>query len=102
MKTRTQQQTHKALHLWPTLSLRDLETLLLPKGYTLLPLVRQKYEFELAAAEAKVLTPREVIERGAYFMSVGGQLTHHYRIAQAAPLQVSPDASETRKMFFES
>jgi len=102
MKTLTQLKTHKALHLWPTLPIRDLETLLLPRGYKLLPLVRQKYEFELAAAEAKVLTPREVIERGAYFMSVGGQLTYHYQIAQAAPLQVSPDASETRKMFFES
>lgn len=102
MKMQKKPETRHVFDLWPTLPLCELEALLLPKGYKLLPLVRQKYEFELAAAEAKVLGPREIVERGAYFMSVGGQLTHHYRIAQAAPLQVSPDASETRKMFFES
>ena len=88
--------------LMPYLPIQDIEALTLPRGYKLLPLVRQRYEFELAAAEAKVLTPREAVERGAYFMAVGGQLTHHYQIAQATPSQVSPDASETRKMFFES
>jgi len=88
--------------LWANLPLSDVESLLLPKGYKLLPLIRQKYELELAAAEAKVLSPRELVERGAYFMSIGGELTNHYHIAQAAPLQVSPTASETRKKFFEA
>ena len=72
MKMQKEPETHRAFDLWPTLPLCELEALLLPKGYKLLPLVRQKYEFELAATEAKVLSPREVVERGAYFMSVGG------------------------------
>mgnify|MGYP005848157373 CR=1 FL=1 len=90
------------LSLGLDLPLSDMETLLFPKGYKLLPLVRQKYEFELAAAESRALSPNELIKRGAYFMSIGGELTYHYLIAQAAPLQVSPDASETRKAFFDA
>lgn len=88
--------------LWPSLELRGIESLLLPKGYRLLPLVRQRYEFELASVEARVLSPEEVIRRSAYIMSVNGCLTNLFKIAQAAPSQVSPDASETRKRFFEA
>ena len=79
----------------------DLREVLFPDGYELLPTVRQRYEYELALGEALHLSKEELIKRGAYFARIDGEETYHYRICSVMPLQVSPDASEERKRFFE-
>ena len=78
-----------------------LEKELFGSKYELLPTVNQKYELELALAEVRTLSDEELIRRSAYLKSVDGIQTFHYKICEATPNQVSPDASEERKRFFE-
>ena len=44
----------------------------------LLPTVTEVFELELARLELGCLAPREAVERGAYFMEVGGKPTRHF------------------------
>lgn len=44
----------------------------------LLPSVTEVFELELALLELGQLTPREAVERGAYFKQVGGKPTRHF------------------------
>ena len=46
----------------------------------LLPSVTEVFELELARLEFSMLTPREIVGRGAYFMRVGDKLTRHFSL----------------------
>ena len=46
----------------------------------LLPSVTEMFELELARLEFARLAPREIIERGAYFMRVNGEPTRHFSL----------------------
>jgi hypothetical protein len=73
---------------------------LFPASYLLLPQVNQIYELELAYGEAERLSADELIQRGAYFRSIDGNLTHHFRICMNTPCQVNASARQDRRNFF--
>jgi hypothetical protein len=66
----------------------------------LLPQVNQVYELELAYGEAQRLSAEELVRRGAYFRSVDGNVTHHFRICTNTPCQVNASARQDRRNFF--
>ena len=73
-----------------------------PEGYELLPGTSQIYELQLAFEESQLLSPKELIERGAYFASIKGTTTTHFRMCGVTPVQVDANASARRKSFFEA
>lgn len=75
---------------------------LFPPTVELVPQTNQLYELDLAWGEFKTLSEEELVERGAYFKSVGGSPTHHYEVCLATPNQVNPTAAQARKHFFEA
>lgn len=80
----------------------SLEAILFPPGYKLLIGTSQIYELELATAEATVLGADEIVDRGAYFASVKGTKTKHFRMCAVSPLQVDSASSARRRTFFEA
>jgi hypothetical protein len=73
---------------------------LFPPSHVLLPQVRQIYELDLAYGEYRCLSDDELIRRGAYFRSVNGADTYHFRICLNTPQQVNASARQDRKNFF--
>lgn len=73
---------------------------LFPPSYILLPQINQIYELDLAYGEYCCLSDKELVQRGAYFRSVNGTLTYHFRICMNTPEQVSASARQARKNFF--
>jgi len=73
---------------------------LFPPSYTLLPQVNQVYELDLAYGECRALSEEELIQRAAYFRSINGIPTHHFRICMNTPDQVNASARQERKNFF--
>lgn len=80
--------------------LEGLRGRLFPAEYRLLPQMRQIYELELAYAESRALTDQELVSQAAYFQSIDGQLTNHFRICRVTPNQVNASAKQERKNFF--
>lgn len=75
---------------------------LFPPELVLLPQCSQIYELDLALAEFKMLGIDGLVPRSAYFHTVDGVETHHYRICTKTPNQVDEAASIDRKNFFAS
>ncbi|MBI4308487.1 MAG: hypothetical protein HY684_06755 [Chloroflexi bacterium] len=73
---------------------------LFPPSHVLLPQINQIYELDLAYGEYRSLDVESLIQRGAYFWSVNGAPTHHFRICVNAPDQVNASARQDRKNFF--
>lgn len=73
---------------------------LFPPSHALLPQINQIYELDLAYGEYRRLSDEELIQRGAYFGSVNGTSTHHFRICINTPEQVDISARQDRKNFF--
>jgi DNA modification methylase len=75
---------------------------ILPAGYSLLPGTNQIYELDLALAEFRKLTKEELIERGAYFKTVDGAETYHYKLCSGAPLRIDKSSSIRLRTFFQA
>lgn len=73
---------------------------LFPETHRLLPQINQIYELDLAWGEFNRLADPEIVSRGAYFWSVNGTETNHYRICMRTPEQVNATARRDRKNFF--
>jgi hypothetical protein len=73
---------------------------LFPPSHVLVPQINQIYELDLAYGEYQRLPDDELIHRGAYFKSVNGTLTDHFRICMNTPDQVNASARQDRKNFF--
>lgn len=73
---------------------------LFPPSHVLLPQINQIYELELAYGEHLCLHADELVRRGAYFRSIRGEDTHHFRICLNTPDQVNASALKSRKDFF--
>ncbi len=76
-----------------------IEELFAP-SHVLLPQINQIYELELAYGEYLCLDANELVRRGAYFRSIYGEDTHHFRICLSTPDQVNASALKSRKDFF--
>lgn len=66
----------------------------------LLPQLNEIYELELAFAESQVLSDDELLKYGAYFASVNGCETNHYRLCAGDALLLPSSASSKRRRFF--
>jgi ubiquinone/menaquinone biosynthesis C-methylase UbiE len=67
----------------------------------LLPQMNEIYELELAYAESQMLSREELMQRGAYFASIGGRQSHHFRLCTGEALRLPGDAANQRRRFFE-
>lgn len=85
---------------YPDKMLRSVVKELFPLSHALLPQINQIYELDLAHGEYCALSDNELIERGAYFRSIDGTPTYHFRICTNTPGQVNASASQERKNFF--
>ena len=83
-------------------NLPKITSLVLPDEYELLPNASELFELEFAFYEYKLLTKREIINRGAFFKSVDGNLTNHYAIcSKNTPLAWQGKSEVTRAYFKE-
>ncbi|MGB6836253.1 MAG: hypothetical protein WBF66_00935 [Dehalococcoidia bacterium] len=73
---------------------------LFPPSHVVLPQINQIYELDLAYGEYRALSAEELVQRGAYFRSVEGVPTYHFRICMSTPDQVNASARQDRKNFF--
>ncbi len=83
-------------------SLVDPLLSLFPSGYVPSPQLNEVYELKLAALEANLLRPADLIDRGAYFLEINGQPTNHFRVCTGKPLQIGKDGSLRLKSFFNT
>jgi ubiquinone/menaquinone biosynthesis C-methylase UbiE len=81
-------------------ALRSVVNELFPRSHVLLPQLSQLYELDLAYGEFKALSDDELGQRGAYFQSINGLPTHHFRMCMNTPGQVNASARQERKNFF--
>lgn len=79
----------------------SIRTTLFNGNLDLLPQMNEIYELELAYAESQQLSPEELVQRGAYFASVNGQGTHHFRLCAGDSLLLPSDGATNRRRFFE-
>ena len=84
------------------LNLPKISSIILPKGFELLPNTSEVFELELAFYEYNFLTKDEIIHRGAFFKSVEGIPTYHYLIcSNNSPLIWEGRSQITRSYFKE-
>ena len=63
-----------------------------PSGFVLSPEINEIYELKLAILEARKLTRQQLIERGAYFVSIDGIPTNHFQICTGGGLKLPKDS----------
>ena len=67
----------------------------------LLPQMNEIYELELAFAESQALDERALVHHGAYFASVNGVATNHFRLCAGESLHLPAGTATKRRQFFE-
>ncbi len=67
----------------------------------MLPQMNEIYELELAFAESQALNDTDLVERGAYFASVNGVATNHFRLCCGEVLHLPDGTDQKRRQFFE-
>lgn len=72
--------------------LRDPLAGIFPSGFVLSPEINEIYELKLAMLEAHNLTRQQLIERGAYFVSIDGNPTNHFKICTGGGLKLPKDS----------
>lgn len=94
-------QTERISRIKTISDLPKAASLLLPKGYELLPNTSELFELEFALYEYIFLPKQEIIERGAFFKSIEGKLTHHYVICSNNSPLIWQGRSEITKSYFK-
>src|SRR5260370_20626398 len=79
----------------------DIRARLFHTDLTMPPQMNEIYELELAFAESQIADGDALVQRGAYFASVAGRPTHHYRICAGDALHLPDTTSRSRRQFFE-
>lgn len=75
--------------------------LLYPDHLKLIPQANERYEFELAYYESKLLSDDLLVRNSGYFAKVGECYTRHFLMCQGEPVKVPKYASEKLKAFFD-
>jgi DNA modification methylase len=70
-------------------------------NWVLLDSVNELFELELAFLESKSLNHEELIQRSAFFKSVNGELTNHYRLCQPFDTPLSENRSAQTQAYFQ-
>jgi hypothetical protein len=76
--------------------------IILPKGYKLVPGVDEVYELQLAYLESKLLSPDAILSRGAFFESVGSNVSRHFAMCTGQSLKLPDHSSSRLRHFFEN
>jgi SAM-dependent methyltransferase len=71
------------------------------RDLVLLSSVNELFELELALLESQSLSKEELIQRSAFFKTVNGRPTNHYRLCQHFNGQASEDRSTQTQTYFE-
>lgn len=71
------------------------------KDLLLLSSVNELFELELALIESRSLSRQELLLRSAFFKSVDGNLTNHYRICRPFDGHISEDRSAQTQAYFQ-
>ncbi|HTF42428.1 MAG TPA: hypothetical protein VK641_00950 [Terriglobales bacterium] len=67
----------------------------------LLPQMNEIYELELAFAESQALSEKALVHHGAYFASVKGVATNHFRLCAGESMHLPDGTAIKRRQFFE-
>lgn len=70
------------------------------EGLELSPNLSEVYELALAYYESKILTEKELLESGAYFIKMGNAYTNHFYICTGDPVKIPEYSSSRLKSFF--
>ena len=79
----------------------DVSAEIFKDGTKLLPSVTEIFEMELAYLEHHALTSDELMERGAFFKSVHGNLTRHFKLCSTHNNALTQDRSSRTRAYFE-
>jgi len=82
--------------------LRDPLAEIFPGDVLLSSELNEVYELQLAKLELSVLSRKEIVERGAYFLSVGQTPTNHCRICTGGAVQLPREAGGRLKSFLST
>jgi SAM-dependent methyltransferase len=71
------------------------------RDFVLLNSVNELFELELALLEFQSLSKEELVQRSAFFKTVNGRPTNHYRLCQHFNGHISEDRSAQTQTYFE-
>jgi len=71
------------------------------RDLALLSSVNELFELELALIESRALSRQELLLRSAFFKSVNGDLTNHYKICRQFDGHISDDRSAQTQAYFQ-
>ncbi|MBS4060410.1 MAG: hypothetical protein KG029_08430 [Bacteroidetes bacterium] len=71
------------------------------KDLLLLSSVNELFELELALIESRSLSHQELVLRSAFFKSVSGNLTNHYKLCRSFDGHISEDRSAQTQAYFQ-
>jgi len=74
-------------------ALRDSLQDVFPAAYIPTPELNEIYELKLGMLEARLLSEKELIQRGAYFVSINGKPTYHYHLCIGGGLKLPTDSN---------
>ncbi len=80
----------------------EISNTLFGSNVKLLPSVDELFELELANLEYHILDKEELIERSAFFQSVNGNLTKHFRLYSVNTTALSENRSAQTRNYFEN
>ena len=72
-----------------------------PADYRLVPGVDEVYELQLAYLESKLLSPEEITSNGAFFESIGSNVSKHFVMCTGQSLKLPNHSSSRLRHFFE-
>ncbi len=88
--------------IFDVLKQTSLATELFGDELVLLESVDELFELEFALMESRSLTREELIRRSAFFKSVGGEPSDHYRLCRSMTAQSSGDRSNATQEYFQN
>lgn len=94
MKQRDQLFNNKPIHT-------SMVNEVVGKDLLLLSSVNELFELELALIESRSLSRQELLLRSAFFKSVDGSLTNHYKICRPFDGHISEDRSAQTQAYFQ-
>jgi hypothetical protein len=80
---------------------QDMRKRLFNSHLELLPQMNEIYELELAFGESQLLDDEGLVNRGAYFATVDGVATNHFRLCAGEALHLPDGTARKRRQFFE-
>jgi DNA modification methylase len=81
---------------------KEINNLVFPSGFKLLPNVTEIFELQLAFYEYKTLTKDDLIKRSAYFQSIDGSETLHFQLCKETCEAIWQNRSNATANYFRN